>query len=589
VLRYWLTHSTTTLSSDQFAALGVPEGRRRVLEEMREDPDAFDHALLLPDLADDDEPNVTAAAADHRLATLFEQYRRSETETAMSRLSFRPIRGWVQPGLVTGAFLHFGFSHLFWNLFIFLIVGPLLEDSWGRRRFTAFYLFAAVISVSAEYIDSPRSSAYVAGASGAVAACMGAFARWHATERIRFRVVWFVWFRRFDPTVLVPAWVCGLLWFANQALALKSRTESGVAVLAHVGGFLFGLAFATWLGAGDGEAIVEAEAAGRAFVPPPTVDEADARAAMARDDDAAALRAWSRVLDKRPDHLFGALAAARLDLRASRPERAARRLAPILVPRLTPSSAREVVTTLGAELGAIPLTPAQALVLADTVARATTLPRETSEALLTRAGEAGGVDGARALAAAAESRIQARVAGPEASELLRRALAIEGLDDALHARISALLPAARRLAPDAARSKPPPPPPNTDDTDRSPLPKAASGRPSSARIVSSDATGFVMETDDGARVPLPFIDLTSISVGLAVPSRIPVVRFACGAAGPVFSVAGPGLGLQQRFPRLLPSAAFVPFLTEIVAASGARLSPDLESIRAGRLPEVADA
>src|SRR2546427_9863791 len=72
-------------------------------------------------------------------------------------------------------FLHFGWMHILGNMFFFYLVGPLLEDLWGRRFFGAFYLAGGMMAALAHFGIDPRSPVLLARASGAVAAWMGAF------------------------------------------------------------------------------------------------------------------------------------------------------------------------------------------------------------------------------------------------------------------------------------------------------------------------------------------------------------------------------------------------------------------------------
>lgn len=159
------------------------------------------------------------------------------------RLSLVPSHGFAQVGWLTNLFVHFGLFHLLGNLLFLWIVGPLLEEAWGRRKFAAFYLSAGLVASLVQFALSRHEVASIGGASGAIAGCMGAFAVRFAASRIRFLyLIWFI--RPFAGSVWVPAWLCGLGWIASEVWDLKSGGAPGVATGAHVGGFALGAVIA---------------------------------------------------------------------------------------------------------------------------------------------------------------------------------------------------------------------------------------------------------------------------------------------------------------------------------------------------------
>lgn len=161
-------------------------------------------------------------------------------KSAMRKWAFVPARGLLQPGLVTHMFLHFGWMHLLGNLLFFALCAPMLEDAWGRSLFGVFYLLGGLAAVLAHYLLDRHSGASMAGASGAIAACMGAFAVRFATRRVLIAYFIFVGFRFWRGVWRWAAWVCGVLWFGNQLLDFAIGGSTGVAVMAHIGGFAFG-------------------------------------------------------------------------------------------------------------------------------------------------------------------------------------------------------------------------------------------------------------------------------------------------------------------------------------------------------------
>ena len=155
------------------------------------------------------------------------------------KLCLVPAKGFAQVGWITGLFVHFDIFHLLGNMLFLWLVGPLLEEAWGRRRFLAFYLAAGLFASLVQFAMSRASMSSIGGASGAIAGCMGAFTFRFALTKIRFH--YFLWFIRiFVGYVHVPAWICGLLWFGRELMDLKGGGASGVATGAHVGGFVLG-------------------------------------------------------------------------------------------------------------------------------------------------------------------------------------------------------------------------------------------------------------------------------------------------------------------------------------------------------------
>src|SRR5262249_8853680 len=91
--------------------------------------------------------------------------------------------------LVTHQFVHGGFLHLFFNMLFLWTVGGLLERTLGAARFLPVYLVGGVAAALAHAALNPASTQPAVGASGAVAAAMGAFAVLHARERMRLALV----------------------------------------------------------------------------------------------------------------------------------------------------------------------------------------------------------------------------------------------------------------------------------------------------------------------------------------------------------------------------------------------------------------
>jgi membrane associated rhomboid family serine protease len=136
----------------------------------------------------------------------------------------------VYLGVLTSMFLHGGLLHLGGNLWFLWIFGNNIEDRLGHLWFLAFYLVGGVAATLAHYALAPSSTVPVVGASGAIAAVMGAYLVWFPNAPIRTFVFLFL----LDITA---KWYLGF-WFLSQFFI---GNDSGVAWAAHVGGFVFGV------------------------------------------------------------------------------------------------------------------------------------------------------------------------------------------------------------------------------------------------------------------------------------------------------------------------------------------------------------
>ena len=158
-----------------------------------------------------------------------------------SQYDFDPSRGYF-PGLFTHIFLHAGLMHLFFNMFFLWIVGASIEERWGPLLFLGLYISGGMAAALAQQWLRSVSGIGAVGASGAVAAVMGAFLIRHYKMPIKFFYMTFFYTFRVG-TATWPAWTLLLLWFGQQVLyAIFSdpRFGSNVAYEAHIGGFIYG-------------------------------------------------------------------------------------------------------------------------------------------------------------------------------------------------------------------------------------------------------------------------------------------------------------------------------------------------------------
>jgi len=143
--------------------------------------------------------------------------------------------------IVTGMFMHAGWMHIIGNMVFLWAFGPAIEDVMGRFRYLVFYLLGGVIAMLAQVAGSPGSRIPCLGASGAIAAVMGAFIILFPRDRIRT----LVWILIFIRVTYIPAVLLIGVWFLIQLFnvvgSVATVETGGVAYLAHVGGFLFGV------------------------------------------------------------------------------------------------------------------------------------------------------------------------------------------------------------------------------------------------------------------------------------------------------------------------------------------------------------
>ena len=139
--------------------------------------------------------------------------------------------------LITSMFLHSGFLHLAGNMLFLWIFGDNVEDTFGHLPYLFFYLVCGLGAGLLHVLFNLGSTIPALGASGAISGVMGAYMVLYPRERILTLVFIFV--------VPIPAVFILGYWFLLQFLAgidaLGTSAKGGVAVWAHVGGFLLGV------------------------------------------------------------------------------------------------------------------------------------------------------------------------------------------------------------------------------------------------------------------------------------------------------------------------------------------------------------
>jgi membrane associated rhomboid family serine protease len=135
--------------------------------------------------------------------------------------------------VVVSMFLHGSWLHVLGNMLFLWIFGNNIEERLGPVGYAFFYLVAGVVAALAHIATQPNSTVPVVGASGAIAGVMGAYLVLYPHARILTIVPLFI----FLQFVYLPAFVVLIGWLILQFF---TNPNTGVAVAAHIGGFIFG-------------------------------------------------------------------------------------------------------------------------------------------------------------------------------------------------------------------------------------------------------------------------------------------------------------------------------------------------------------
>jgi len=141
----------------------------------------------------------------------------------------------------TSMFLHAGWMHVLGNMWFLYIFGDNVEDHLGHFQYLIFYVLCGLLAMATQVAVYPNSNLPTVGASGAIAGVLGAYFILYPRSRV---LTWFFVF-----VLYLPAWIVLGEWFVLQfaagaatlSMAPRGRDVGGVAVWAHVGGFVAGL------------------------------------------------------------------------------------------------------------------------------------------------------------------------------------------------------------------------------------------------------------------------------------------------------------------------------------------------------------
>ena len=167
-----------------------------------------------------------------------------------------PPPGALQPYILTALtsmFMHGSWTHILGNMLFLWIFGNNIEDHLGHGKYLLFYLAGGVAAAMTLLLSGPTSEIPTIGASGAIAAVMGAYFFLFPRAKVQ-TLVFFI----FITVVRIPAWIFLGIWFVMQLFEGTFGAAQGVAVWAHVGGFLFGVLVA-WITSRRGQTRTEYE------------------------------------------------------------------------------------------------------------------------------------------------------------------------------------------------------------------------------------------------------------------------------------------------------------------------------------------
>ena len=141
----------------------------------------------------------------------------------------------------TSMFLHGDIWHIAFNMWSLAIFGDNVEDALGKLRFVVFYVLCGLLAALAQFAIDPFSGLPMVGASGAIAGVLAAYLRLFPRARVLTLIplLFFFFLRELPASIFIGFWF-GLQLLSGVGL-LGGAISGGVAVFAHIGGFLAGM------------------------------------------------------------------------------------------------------------------------------------------------------------------------------------------------------------------------------------------------------------------------------------------------------------------------------------------------------------
>jgi membrane associated rhomboid family serine protease len=178
-------------------------------------------------------------------------------ERELTLVSFIPARFWAAPfyppnliRILISMFLHGGWLHLGGNMLYLWIFGDNVEDRLGHFKYVLFYLLCGLAATLSHAVTNPDSRLPSIGASGAIAGVLGAYLILFPKAQVTTLIPIFV----FITIRELPAWLVLGLWFVLQffvgvaSIGAAPDATGGVAVFAHIGGFVTGMILVVLMG-----------------------------------------------------------------------------------------------------------------------------------------------------------------------------------------------------------------------------------------------------------------------------------------------------------------------------------------------------
>ena len=146
----------------------------------------------------------------------------------------------------TAMFVHAGWIHLLGNMLFLYVFGNNVEDTFGRLHFLLFYILGGAASTYAFAWANPTATGPLVGASGAIAAVLGAYVYLFPHARVTLLIPFLLYL-----PLRVPAWLVLGFWFVMQLPEFQQTigvsSSSDVAYFAHVSGFVLGLLYTAFI------------------------------------------------------------------------------------------------------------------------------------------------------------------------------------------------------------------------------------------------------------------------------------------------------------------------------------------------------
>jgi membrane associated rhomboid family serine protease len=203
-----------------------PEAWARFQSPFRDIIDAYDAKIKMTE---------NPSSLQSEMDSLNAEYVKLSKTSIVEQYTFVPANP-TAISYLTANFLHGGWMHIIGNMWFLWLAGFVLEDVWGRWVYAAFYLIAGAAALQFYAWSNPGSITPTLGASGAVAALMGAFLV--RFPKMKIEMAWLLGFKlyRFKAAAywLLPMWLLTEIFYGSFG------NTGGVAHWAHVGGFLFG-------------------------------------------------------------------------------------------------------------------------------------------------------------------------------------------------------------------------------------------------------------------------------------------------------------------------------------------------------------